>query len=109
MKPITKTKIIAVITLIVLGLLYLGANLLILYGAQKERADRPCPSAYELEQWKNSSDFYKAICIDIQGGQLEEIKNGYHKDLETAQQDSAYWQQKHKELTEQYISSKKIN
>jgi len=97
-KWITKCFII----IMIVGLLYIGAHLCIVYGVLKERENKDCISAGELSLLRDSLNNSNAICVDAQKRQLDEIKEIYENRVSTAEQEAERWKS-------YYLNQKKIN
>lgn len=76
---------------IILGFLYLSANLCITYGVLKEREAKNCIKGDELLLWENTLKTAHSICVDVQQNQLSEIKQNYLTRIETAEQEAEKW------------------
>ena len=96
------TKVMAVIFFF--ALLYVFANVCVLYGVNKERSSKVCVGVQEMQDYKDTLATAEAICVDIQRQQMGEIKNGYNTSLKLAEEEAKKWKgiytQKLKETNE---------
>ena len=97
-KWIIKCSIFILIT----GLLYLGANLCIVYGVMKERANKNCVGAEVLLTYERTLELANSICVDVQVNQLEEIKENYKNKVDTAEAEALKWKNYYLHQKKQY-------
>lgn len=88
----------AVINFLIIGIFILGAiilsvQLFITRGAIKEREAKECVGAVEIQNWEETIEITKAICIDAQNDQIseiEEIKHMYVNQIKTLEEEKKY-------------------
>jgi len=97
------------IFVMIVGLLYLGASLCILYGALKERKNKNCIAPSELLIWQNTLELAQAVCVDVQQNQLGEIKNIYEVRTKLAEDEADKWKSYYLSQKEQYEKTQKEN
>lgn len=90
---ITKRDVVSLLIVFcfILLALYLYSYLLIGIGAQKERESKECVGATAIENWEDTLEIAKEICVEGQKNFLETLNTNHNNTLKACQAEVEKW------------------